>query len=220
MISFPKMAAELWRAFVTDGVASSGAHKPLKADMRAWGLKVEAALATTALYLTSVAGTANAITATTSPATSAYSTGQVLFLVPASANTGAVTLNVNGLGAVAVTRATGAALAGGELVAGRLYELVYDGTGFRLTSTPYLEGSATYDPPSLADGAGVTTTVTVTGAALGDYVPAVSFSQNLNGITVTAWVSAANTVSVRFQNESGGTLDLASGTLRVRVEKA
>ena len=77
-------------------------------------------------------------------------------------------------------------------------------------------GSATYDPPSLVDGAGTTTTVTVTGAALGDHAIA-SFSLNLQGITLTAWVSAADTVSVRFQNESGGTLDLASGTLRVRV---
>jgi hypothetical protein len=61
--------------------------------------------------------------------------------------------------------------------------------------------------------------VTVTGAALGDFARA-SFSLNLQGITVTAWVSAADTVSVRFQNESGGALDLASGTLRVKVEKA
>ena len=82
-----------------------------------------------------------------------------------------------------------------------------------------LSGSAAYDPPSLADGAGVTTTVTSTGAALGDAVTAVSFSNDLQGITLTAWVSAANTVSVRFQNETGGTLDLASGTLRVRVIK-
>lgn len=80
-----------------------------------------------------------------------------------------------------------------------------------------LFGSATFDPASLADGVGATTTVTVTGAALGDFVTGVSFSLDLQGITVTAWVSAANTVSVRFQNESGGTLDLASGTLRVRV---
>lgn len=79
-----------------------------------------------------------------------------------------------------------------------------------------LRNNATYDPGSLADGAGVTTTVTVTGAALGDFAQA-SFSLDLQGITVTAWVSAANTVSVRFQNESGGVLDLASGTLRVRV---
>lgn len=81
-----------------------------------------------------------------------------------------------------------------------------------------LRGSAVYDPPSLADGAGDTTTVTVTGASLGDFAEA-SFGVNLSGITLTAWVSAANTVSVRFQNESGGILDLASSTLKVQVRK-
>lgn len=83
-----------------------------------------------------------------------------------------------------------------------------------------LSGSATYDPPSMNDGDGATTTVTVTGAALGDLVESVSFSLDLQGIAVTGYVSAANTVSVRFQNESGGTLDLGSGTLRARVRKA
>ena len=80
-------------------------------------------------------------------------------------------------------------------------------------------GSATYDPPSLADGSGVTTTVTCTGASLGGYAAA-TFSLDLQGVTVTAWVSSSNTVSVRFQNESGGVVDLASGTLRVRVSNA
>ena len=79
-------------------------------------------------------------------------------------------------------------------------------------------GSATYDPPSLADGAGATTTVTATGCALGDLASA-SFSLDTQGITITAWVSAANTVSVRFQNESGGPLDIASGTLKVQTRK-
>lgn len=83
----------------------------------------------------------------------------------------------------------------------------------------FLANVAAYDPPSLADGDGTTTTVTVTGAALGDFAEA-SFSIDLQGITLTAWVSAANTVSVRFQNETGGALDLASGTLRARVRKA
>lgn len=91
----------------------------------------------------------------------------------------------------------------------------YDG----ITET-IISGSATYDPPSLADAAGATTTVTVTGAALGDYVEAVSFDKDLQGITLTAYVSAANTVSARFQNESGGVLDIVSGTLRARVRKA
>lgn len=79
-----------------------------------------------------------------------------------------------------------------------------------------LSGSAVYDPASLADGAGATTTVAVPGAVMGDFAVA-SFSNNLAGITLTAWVSAADTVSVRFQNESGGVLDLASGTLRALV---
>lgn len=81
-----------------------------------------------------------------------------------------------------------------------------------------LTGSAVFDPASLIDGSGTTTTVPCVGAALGDRAEA-TFSNNLNSIMLTAWVSAADTVSVRFQNESGGTLDLLSGTLRVFVDK-
>lgn len=81
-----------------------------------------------------------------------------------------------------------------------------------------LNASATYDPPSLSTASGTTTSVSCTGAAMGDFV-LVSFSIDLNGITVTGWVSAADTVSVRFQNQTGSTQDLASGTLRVRVWK-
>lgn len=79
-----------------------------------------------------------------------------------------------------------------------------------------LRGSTTFDPPSLVDGQGTTTTVTVTGAALGNFAM-VSFSLDLQGITVTSYVSATNTVAAHFQNESGGTLDLASGTLAALV---
>jgi hypothetical protein len=88
----------------------------------------------------------------------------------------------------------------------------------RLNQIYSLSGTATYNPASLADGAGATTTVTVNGAALGDFAQA-SFSLDLQGILLTAYVSAANTVSVRFQNETGGTIDLASGTLTARITK-
>lgn len=74
------------------------------------------------------------------------------------------------------------------------------------------------NPSSLADGAGETHTLTVTGAETQDFAQA-SFENNLQGIIVTAWVSAADTVSVRFQNETGGTIDLGSGSLRARVSK-
>lgn len=80
-------------------------------------------------------------------------------------------------------------------------------------------GQTTYDPASLSDGSGVTTTVTVTGCVLGDFVTDVSFSLDLQGINLHAWVSASGTVSVRFQNETGSTIDLGSGTLRVITRK-
>jgi hypothetical protein len=101
--------------------------------------------------------------------------------------------------------------------------LVYVDGAWRVTAiagawaSNILTGSATFNPADLVDGAGETTTVTVTGAALGDFVEGVSFSLDLQGITLTAWVSATNTVSVRFQNETTGSINLAEGTLRVRV---
>lgn len=78
---------------------------------------------------------------------------------------------------------------------------------------------ATMDVASLIDAAGETNTIAVPGVALGDMVIGVSMGVDTAGITVTAWVSAANVVSVRFQNESGGTLDLASTTVRVVVAR-
>ena len=79
-----------------------------------------------------------------------------------------------------------------------------------------LNGSTTFDPASLVDGAGETTILTVTGAALGDFVQ-VSAPYDLQDITVTGYVQAANNVEIRLQNESTGTVDLASGTWRVKV---
>lgn len=52
-----------------------------------------------------------------------------------ASSTGAYTLNVNALGAVAVLIG-GAALEGGELVANEIYEVIYDGTQFNLISNP------------------------------------------------------------------------------------
>lgn len=81
-----------------------------------------------------------------------------------------------------------------------------------------LSGSGVYDPPNLIDGAGITTTIAVATAVLGDFALA-SFSLDTQGILVTAWVSAAGIVSVRFQNETTGAIDLGSGTLSVKVIK-
>jgi hypothetical protein len=77
--------------------------------------------------------------------------------------------------------------------------------------------TATLDAGSLADGVGETDDVTVAGVALGDMVIGASLGVDLVGLTVTGYVSAANTVKFRIQNESGSTVDLASSTLRIVV---
>ncbi|HYI47507.1 MAG TPA: hypothetical protein VEX35_03490 [Allosphingosinicella sp.] len=83
-----------------------------------------------------------------------------------------------------------------------------------------LTASTTFDPNNLADGAGQTSgAITVTGAAFGDDV-AVAPPYDLQGIVCTGYVSAADNVKIRLQNETGGAIDLASGTWKVVVQKA
>lgn len=77
----------------------------------------------------------------------------------------------------------------------------------------------TWDPSSVGSLAVVSTTVTVPGAALGDFVHA-SFSLSLGGLMLSAYVSAANIVTVSLFNPTTAAIDLSSGTLKVLVLKS
>ena len=79
--------------------------------------------------------------------------------------------------------------------------------------------STTWDPSSIANGAKEEKEITVTGAALGDFAIA-SFSLDTQGMALTADVTAANTVTCTLSNNTGGALNLSSGTLRVLVFKS
>lgn len=81
-----------------------------------------------------------------------------------------------------------------------------------------LTGSASYDPPSLASGAVDSTTVPTPGGALGDIVDC-SFSLDLQGVQLSAYVSLADTVTVRLQNNTGSTVDLGARTLRAIAKR-
>ena len=76
--------------------------------------------------------------------------------------------------------------------------------------------SGALDFASTADGATDDQTITLTGAAVGDMVilgtpaPAV-------GTWYEAWVSAADTVTIRLHNESGAAVDPASATFNAMV---
>lgn len=79
-------------------------------------------------------------------------------------------------------------------------------------------GMGTYDAASLANGAGASDTITIPGVLLGDIVLGISSSVAVPaGITLTADVTAADTVTVKVVNTVGGTTDLASAVYRVVV---
>jgi len=83
----------------------------------------------------------------------------------------------------------------------------------------YLQASETKDWGNIADGDEEAEDVTVTGAALGDYAVA-SMSIDITDLVLTAAVTAANTVTVSLSNDTGGAINLGSGTLTVKVFKA
>lgn len=91
----------------------------------------------TGTYAGTVGGTVDVITISPSPVVSAYAAGQTFSFIASGANTGAVTLNVNSLGAKAVTKNGATALAAGDIASGALVIVTYDGTRFQLAATYY-----------------------------------------------------------------------------------
>lgn len=63
----------------------------------------------------------------------AYAANQFFVVRFINANTGAVTLNINGLGAVSVRKNVSENLTSGDILAGQAYVLVHDGTNFQIT---------------------------------------------------------------------------------------
>lgn len=67
-------------------------------------------------------------------ANSAYRVGQIYTFIANVANTGASTLNVDALGAKAITKDVATALIANDILAGQVVSVMYDGTRFQLLS--------------------------------------------------------------------------------------
>jgi hypothetical protein len=91
------------------------------------------------LNYAAASGTANALTATLKPAPVTLREGVRVLLKAQATNTGAMTLNVNGLGVVVIKRSDGSDTQGGDAVAGQYLPLVYTGSFWVLDkATGYL----------------------------------------------------------------------------------
>ena len=112
------------------------------------------------------AGSTDAYAATLSPAPSAYTTGAHYRFKANTANTGAATINFNGLGAKNIVKAAGGvttALADNDIRAGQWVDLVYDGTNMQMQSTLGNAGGGGLSAPTLA---GINRVTSATGQTL------------------------------------------------------
>ena len=185
----------------------------------------------------SISGT-DTITGSLSPALTAYAAGQMFWFVSAGANTGAVTLNINGLGAKSVTRDGSTALVSGDIASGEVVMVVYDGTRFQaispntfngvlpianggtgLTTTPTngqldIGNGTGFTRATLTAGSGVSIangsgSITISATGLGGTVTSVGGTGTVNGITLTGTVTSAGNLTL------GGTLSGVSLTTQV-----
>jgi hypothetical protein len=104
--------------------------------------------------LTSVSGT-DTITAVGAPVVAAYAAGQMFYFVATGDNTGAVTLNIDSLGAKAVTRDGSVALVAGDIKSGEVVVVVYDGTRFQVVSQLNSAGDARFANVSITSALNV-----------------------------------------------------------------
>ena len=79
--------------------------------------------------------------------------------------------------------------------------------------------TATWDAGIISDGDEEAKTVTVTGAAVADFVNASLTTLLTDDLSLTATVEAANTVKALLANNTGSDVNLTEGTLYVRVDK-
>jgi hypothetical protein len=144
-------AASSASAAASSATAASGSATAAAASATA----AASAVANTNSIWCGTAGGTDTIALTPSPALGSYGAGITIRFKTAGANTGAVTVNVSGLGAKSLKDASGTALVASAMASGEVIEATYDGTEFR-KSGGWARGGIMSAGTSVA-GAGFTT---------------------------------------------------------------
>jgi hypothetical protein len=178
-------------------------------------------------------GSANAQTVSLTPAPGAYYAGMVVTFLAGATNTGATTLNCNSLGAKSIFVAN-AACVGGELLSGKAYTVVCDGTQFQMLSPQSTQrgaligvqyftasGAATYTPTAGTNsiivevigagggGGGAPTTgagqVACGGSGGGGGYARKRITSSFSGVTVTVGAKGTGGTAGANPGNAGGT---------------
>lgn len=154
----------------------------------------------------SASGT-NAKTITLNPAPTALVEGFAVSFKNATQNTGAVTLNVNGLGAKSVLKPNGTALASGNLKANSIYTVRYSGTAFILQGEGGEYGNAT--PEDVLQGI---LFGTEEGIKTGTLIPGKKWA---GGISSTQWIAGFATAAFSITG-----LDFQPRTIAIHIYRS
>lgn len=156
-----------------------------------------------AATLIAITGT-DTVVGTLTPTLTAYAAGQQFSFVAAATNTTSMTLNIDGLGAKAITRSGATALIAGDITVGKMITVIYDGTQFQTSDArvPISTGVS-----GLGTGVATALGVAVTGS--GSVV--LSASPTLTGTMTAATISATTGA---FTSVSGAVTATGTSTSR------
>ena len=154
----------------------------------------------TVAKLISITGT-DTVLGTMSPTLTAYAAGQLFYFIASGANTGAVTLNIDGLGAKAITRDGSTALAAGDINSGEIVVVIYDGTRFQMINAANSFGNTTINGTLTVTGnTGLQANVSVTSALSVGGTFAVTGAATLGSTLAVTGKSDLPTVSTASAN--------------------
>lgn len=172
------------------------------------------------LTLGSVAGV-DTITAAGTPAVTAYTANQTFRFLSAGANTGAATLNIDGLGAKAIMKASATgpvALAAGDIpAAGIVLQVTYDGTQFQLVPVSSSGGISDGDKGDIVvSSSGTVWTID------SSVVSRAKATADLNSGLAQAWVNfnGTGTVAIRASYNVSSITDNGVGDYTINFTNA
>ena len=156
-------------------------------------------------------GAANAYAVSIAPTPTSYTAGLEVTFKATNANTGASTINVNGLGVKSIKKDVSIALAADDIIASKVVSLVYDGTNFQLINVPASSGA--WELISTTDFDGTTDEVDISSVMAGYVALRVTF------VNITA--AGNSTIYARASNNGGSTfLSAANDYSRALTQQA
>jgi hypothetical protein len=160
--------------------------------------------------LITVAGT-NTLTGLATPALGGYATGAQFSFIAQNTNTAAVTIDIDTLGVKSITKFGTTALAAGDIIAGALMLIEYDGTRFQLLNVTNNNFKYISEPTTISATASTgTINYDVATQSIVYYTTAATANWTMNfralsSATLNSLMSIGQTITVTFMATQGAT---------------